>query len=496
MFERIFDLPFSEDQTLQQQIQQRIIEAILSGKVSSYHPMPASRVLAQQIGVSRNTIMLAYEQLAQNGYIRAVNRRGYFVNEELLREKLDVDLNYFSEADGPPDLVDFDAHMVGKLPQQTNITKNTNWETYDFPFIYGQVRTDKISLQRWRDCIRIAGRDGHAEAWVADLVDFDDPMLIKQIQQRILPHKGFRAEPEELLVTVGAQNALFLTSTLFCNSDSHVHLEDPCYVDARNIFSAQGCELIPHPVDSNGMQVGNFENATLVYTTPGHHAPTNVTMSMERRFALLKAAAKNDFLIVEDDYEHELNFVGAQHPTLKSLDRAERVIHVGSLTKPLFPGLRLGFISAAAPIIHELRALRRLMYRHPSALAQRAMAIFLSEGHYDLHIRRQRKKLENRWKKVMRELETQMPTCKVTMTTGGSGIWIALPQHVSAARVQQRAEEHSLLVEAGDVHFHGPNGPRNYLRLGFGAIAADKIAPGIKILSKIVADESTAISAH
>ncbi|ALG89422.1 MULTISPECIES: aminotransferase-like domain-containing protein [Actibacterium] len=489
MLERIFETPFRADQTLQQQIQERLIEAILAGKVSPYDPLPATRVLSEQIGVSRNTVMLVYERLAQDGYIRTVNRRGYFVDESVLRDKLNVDVGGLVRPGEPVEAVDFTAHMTGRYSRQPNIVKRGDWKGYAYPFIYGQVAADETSIARWRDCVRMAGTRRHAHAWVGDLVDGDDPMLIEQIQRRMLPHRGFRAGPEELLVTVGAQNALFLAGGLFCRPGAQVHLEDPCYVDARNIFAAQGGQLVPHAVDSNGMRMGDFSGAALVYVTPGHQAPTNVTMSMERRLALLEAARRDDFLIIEDDYEHELNFIGAQHPTLKSLDVSGRVIHIGSLTKPLFPGLRLGFVAAAAPVIRELRALRRLMYRHPSALAQRAMALFLAEGHYDTHIRRHRKELAARWKLMMRELDRQLPDCAVTMTTGGSGIWLALPEGVSARAVQRRAEQQGLLVEAGDVHYHGTNAPKNRLRLGFGAIEARKIAEGITLLGQVIAQE-------
>jgi GntR family transcriptional regulator/MocR family aminotransferase len=207
-------------------------------------------------------------------------------------------------------------------------------------------------------------------------------------------------------------------------------------------------------------------------------------MTMQRRLALLEAAERSDFLLIEDDYEHELNFVGPQHPAVKSFDRAGRVIHIGSLSKPVFPGLRLGFVVAAPPLIRELRAVRRLMYRHPPALDQRAMAIFLADGHFDAHIRRQRDLLAAKWKTILREIEKQLPGCSPTMTTGGSALWLRLPEGVDGEVLQREAAARGVLIEPGRVHFLRPDAPRNYVRLGFAAIAADRIARGISTLAE------------
>ncbi|WAP68324.1 aminotransferase class I/II-fold pyridoxal phosphate-dependent enzyme [Jiella pelagia] len=155
------------------------------------------------------------------------------------------------------------------------------------------------------------------------------------------------------------------------------------------------------------------------------------------------------------------------------------MIHIGSLSKPVFPGLRLGFLVAPPEVVAEARALRRLIYRHPSALDQRAMAIFLADGHYDGHIRRQQEVFATRWKVLLREIERQLPTCRPTMTSGGSAIWLKLPHGVSPASLQAEALTRGVVVEVGDFHFAEPSPERNFIRLGFAAIATEAIAPGI-----------------
>ncbi|MEJ8472792.1 PLP-dependent aminotransferase family protein [Roseibium algae] len=489
MLETFFNAPFDPNRRLQHQIQERLIEAILSGVWPLHEPLPATRVFSKRINVSRNTIAIVYERLAEDGYLKAINRRGYFINERHIREQLNIRIDERAKDVLPTSQRPFDPNSFfnHRYSNTENIKKPSNWRTFEYPFIYGQLALDKTSVARWRDCVRLAGTAQHAMTWIGDLVDQDDEMLVDQIIRRMLPQRGFRAEPDEILVTVGAQNALFLAAHLFCQTGVRVDLEEPGYVDARNIFKAFGAEIHAHQVDSNGMRVGDDLNGTdLVYVTPGHQSPTNVTMSMERRLGLLARAEIQDFIVLEDDYEHELNFVGAQKPSLRSFDRTGRVIHVSSLSKALFPGLRLGFIAADARIITELRSLRRLMYRHPSALDQRAMALFLAEGHYDSHTRRQRKLLSQKWKRMFQLIERYLPDCHATMTTGGSAVWLRLPEGVNATDVQAKAAEEGVLVESGDIHFSSPKPPRNRLRLGFGAIDEDKIGPGLKRLGQVL----------
>lgn len=487
MLEHFFSVPLDPGRKLQQQIQERIIEAILAGSLPSHEPLPATRILARDLGVARNTISLVYERLAEDGYLKPVKRRGYFIDERYVREQLNLKPDGAGRALFPAATpVDYAARIAVSYAGQRNIVKPRDWRRYPYPFIFGQVTPDRTSLSRWRDCIRQAGTTGHVSSWAADLIDADDPMLVDQIIRRVLPKRGFRADPAEVMITVGAQHAVFLVAQLLCRPGTVVGFEEPGYPDARNTFLARGARLKPQAVDGNGMRVAaeDLAGCDLVYVTPGHQSPTNVTMTLERRLQLMAAAEAGDFLVVEDDYEHELNFVGRQRPALKSLDTSGRVIHIGSLSKPLFPGLRLGFLVAPRPLMAELRALRRLMCRHPSALDQRAMAIFFADGHFDAHIRRQRSDLAQRWKTILKEIEARLPDCDVTMTTGGSGLWVTLPKGTDARLLAAAAAEKGVLVEPGDVCYLRDNPPLNRIRMGFAAIPGERIAPGVALLAE------------
>ena len=497
MLEHFFSVPLDPGRKLQQQIQERIIEAILAGSLPSHEPLPATRILARDLGVARNTISLVYERLAEDGYLKPVKRRGYFIDERYVREQLNLKPDGGGKGlfpvTGKP--VDYAARIAVSYRNQRLMHKPADWRRYLYPFIYGQLIPDRTSVSRWRDCIRQAGTAEHVSSWAVDLIDADDPMLIDQIIRRVLPKRGFRAEPAEVMITVGAQHALFLAATLLMQAGTVVGFEEPGYPDARNIFLSRGANIKPQMLDGNGMRVTeDLAGCEVVCVTPGHQSPTNVTMTLERRLQLLAAAEAHDFLIIEDDYEHELNYVGKQRPALKSLDTSGRVIHIGSLSKPLFPGLRLGFVVAPKPLMEELRALRRLMCRHPSALDQRAMAIFFADGHFEAHIRRQRSDLAQRWKTILKEIDKSLPDCDVTMTTGGSGLWLTLPKGMDARQLALVAAEKGVLVEPGDVCYLRDVPPLNRIRMGFAAIPRERIAAGIMLLAEALKELRPAVS--
>src|SRR5947208_7972135 len=202
-------------------------------------------------------------------------------------------------------------------------------------------------------------------------------------------------------------------------------MEDPGYADARNIFLLRTSQVIGLPVDEQGMMDGaGLDSCNYVHVTPSHQFPTTVTMSLVRRQALLERAEQQDFVFIEDDYEAEINHLGRPTPALKSLDRNGRVIYVGSLSKTLAPGLRIGYLVAPKEVVAEARALRRLMLRHPRANNQRTTALFLSRGHYDSLLRREGVSLKQRWAAMQAALSRYLARCRFKPTAGGTAFWI------------------------------------------------------------------------
>ena len=207
-------------------------------------------------------------------------------------------------------------------------------------------------------------------------------------------------------------------------------------------------------------------------------------MPLERRHALLNMAQEEDIILIEDDYESESSFDDQPVPALKSLDRSNRVIYVGSLSKSLAPGLRIGYIVAAPELLQELRALRRLMIRHPTTFVQRTLAMFISLGHYEAQLRRLAQAQKERHAALITAMTEHLPECRITPVRGGGSCWVQLPDHVSALALARSAARHGVLIEPGDIFFKSPVAPGNFIRLGYQSIPAQKIPQGIQALAQ------------
>jgi GntR family transcriptional regulator/MocR family aminotransferase len=447
-------------------------------------PLPSCRKLAIQLGVARNTVVLAYQQLVDEGYLIARERSGYYVNDDILAGR--VPQQQHEKARGTTGL-DWHRRLKFKPSAQRNIVKPRDWQQYPYPFIYGQFDLALFPIADWRECAREALSITAIREWARDSIDSDDPLLIEQIHTRVLPRRGVWAAPEEILITVGAQQALYIIASLLMSADTTVGIEDPGYPDARNIFEIKTSRLQALSIDHAGLVVeGDLAACDYIYVTPSHQAPSTVTLPLQRRRELLRYAAERDFIIIEDDYESETNYVGDPTPALKSLDESDRVIYVGSLSKTLAPGLRLGYMVGPAELIREARALRRLMLRHPPANNQRTVALFLARGHHDSLVRRLSHAYKDRWQVMGAALARDLPDSARVPTFGGTSYWVKGPDELDTRELQQQALRHGILIEPGNVHFMADNPPLNYFRLGFSSISVDRIERGIHQLAELV----------
>ncbi len=484
----LFSLSPGGADTLQTQLRQQLVSAIVDGQLLAGQPVPSSRRLARQLGIARNTVMLVYQYLVEQGFLISRERSGYYVNGEMVTPHLTGFAGEDATAGGRP--VDWTARLATRPSVQRNISKPRDWQSYPYPFIYGQVDPRLFPLAAWRECSRLALAKLAVNAWAVDHVTADDPTLLEQLRTRVLPRRGVRAADREILITMGAQNALWLLSSLLVTERTTVGLENPGYVDARNIFSLHAGETRALPIDRQGLMVGAaLTGCRYVCVTPSHQSPSTVTMPLARRRALLERAERDDIVIIEDDYEGEMNYVGEPTPALKSLDRSGRVVYIGSLSKNMAPGLRLGYLVGPADLIDEARQLRRLMLRHPPANNQLTMALFLANGHYDSLVHRMHRVYRERWQAMAAALERYLPQSYLTPTFGGTSFWITGPKRLDAAALAMRALARGIIIEPGEVHFAGPKRPKNHFRLGFSSVERDRIEPGIKLLAGLIATQ-------
>lgn len=488
MNDLVINIEFKAGKSYQQQIREKLVELIQQDHFGD-RALPSSRRMAMQLGVSRNTVVLVYESLVDEGYLIAQERSGFFVNAEIVK---DAQLNMVQVSESVSDNAPiWNARLAQQPSSFSTLDKDKAWMTYQFPFIYGQIDANDFPIYQWRECARSAQSRNSLHEWVEDYVDDDDPELVTQIRQQVLSKRGISAQSDEVLITMGTQNSLFLLASLLSTQGTLVGVEDPGWPDFHHAFHYAGAKTKAIKVDGEGMPVGApLKDCDYLCVTPSHHYPTTVTMPVSRRRALLDQASKDDFVIIEDDYDSEVSFSEAPLPALKSLDTNGRVIYLGSLSKSLSPGLRTGYLVADRELIKELRALRRLSYRHPPANNQRIAAQFIAQGYHDSHIRRMRRVMEEKWHLMDAGLKKHLPSCKVQSTPGSFCFWIELPVDVTSETLVKRAAELSILVESGDKLFAGEDSPQNYIRLGFMAITSKNIEPGLKRLGSLIDEMS------
>ncbi|MBS1304316.1 PLP-dependent aminotransferase family protein [Loktanella sp. SALINAS62] len=476
----LFRLDPATEGTLQQRIRQMVAQGILAGRFRSGERLPSSRKLAVHLGVSRITVTLAYTDLVADDYVTSAGRSGYFVSDS---------------APQPPDFlpgpatastVDWDS-VLHTRPAGFGVTKPADWARFRYPFIYGQPDPALFDTAGWRLCALQALGKRDFNALAADQYDGDDPKLIDFLTRQILPRRGITATPDEVLITLGAQNALWLSAQVLLTPDSHAVTEDPCYPALRRIVQATGARLSPVPVDPDGLPPDLIpKGANVVFTTPSHQCPTTTTMPAARRRALLAQAERDGFIVVEDDYEFEMAFLGPPQPALKSHDIDGRVIYVGSFSKSLFPGLRLGYLVGPPPFIAATRALRAQVLRHPPGQIQRTAAYFMSLGHYDARVRRMKDAYHSRRRVLDQALSDHGLSIAGSGVYGGSSVWVRAPDGTDTTQLARTLRDRDVLIEPGAPFFAGA-APTNFIRLAYSSIEAPRIAEGIARIAAALA---------
>ena len=473
---------------LQNQIRQKLVDGILNGAFPPRMKLPSSRSLARQLDVARNTVVAAYQQLIADGYLVSRQRSGIFVNEEMLQTRV----GYSSDA-SPAAKAESAAwkRRIKVMPAAVReVHDHPNWRHYPFPFFDGKFDSSLFPLAEWREANRLSLGVADVGEWSTGSGDADDSMLIEQIRTKILTRRGIQAGPDEILVTMGTQNSLYLISQLLADESASVAIEEPGNYEFRNLLHERRSEVVQQPVDDQGLIVDERLNRVdVVYVTPSHQIPTAVSMSIERRQDLMRAANTADFLIIEDDYECETNYMDHPLPALRSMDTEGRVIYVASFSKALAPGVRLGFIVANSDFIHRARQLRRKILNHPPLNNQRTAAYFLSLGHYDsLMLRLGRIFRERRI--ALRDALNNMRgiPMEISPEVGGTTYWVRTPKDFDVGNLAREAEKHGILVEPVDHYYAESEHAENCFRMGVTSLSEDRIRPGVEKLTELIRD--------
>ncbi len=474
---RFLRLPENSRLSLRDQICEGVGAAIISDALAYDRPLPSCRELAEQLSVSRNTVFAAYNRLVDLEFLVSRDRSGYYVhpNMDALQKQRGVIRAAERETQVCP--VDFKPNTLEP------IIMPVDYRNYPYPFIYNQTDPDLFPVDGWRECSRqVLGR-ARMPAWASDAVESDSPQLLQQLRQRLLNTRGIHAEDDEILITLGAQNALFLLGSIFAPQGNPVAMENPGYFGARNAFVQTGNTLIGVPIDEEGLIPSAIPaGCQLVFTTPSHQFPTMVTMSQTRREELIATAVEKDLIIIEDDYDVAMNYIANTPLSLRSLDTTGRVIYVGSLSKIVSKGLRIGFIVAHRDIIRQARMARGVMMRHPPTIVQEILALFFRLGHYEAHVQKIGQRFNERWVAMSDAIDTHLGMLQRSRTEGGTSFWLTGPEGFDTNKLAERLRERGVLIDKGQRYYLGNSDSKSF-RLGFAYVPVSKFQSGVKLIA-------------
>ena len=479
---------------LQAQIRHRLVEAIHLGVFKPGARLPSSRTLAEQLGVARNTVVLACQQLASEGLLTGRPRSGLYVAQRVAWPAPAI-----AEPHGRAGITGrWQQWLKSRANPDTARVVPNDARNYPYCFLDGQFDASLFPVPEWREACRYALSSIDIEAWSGAGGGLDDPMLIEELRTKILPMRGITARADEILITVGAQQALYLVAELLVDSSVSVAIEEPGYPVMRHLLNRRGAPVVHQPIDGDGLLVDStLDGCRIVYVTPSHQAATGVTMSLGRRRALLEKASQRDMLVIEDDFDCESNYKGYPHPALRGMDRENRVIYVSTLTKLLAPGLRLGYIVAAPELIAEARKLRSLMVGHPPRNNQRAMAHFIRLGHYDALTRSLHETFGRRWEALRHALNFYLPPwVALAPGHGGTVVWVQGSDALDVSKVIAGAARRGVLVEPVDHFYALSRRPLNCFRMGVSAIPEERIRTGVAELASVVRELTDGAREH
>jgi len=442
-------------------------------------------------GVSRTTVDAALQELTALGLLISQPRSGLYPAPGAPRSTTQSSRPWPAAAAGPTtaagDAVDWSAHLLPQDdPWQTKSVSDPDYLDHPYPFLPGQIAPGAFPERAWLRATAQAFERAHSVYAVRDSADADDALLVEALITHVLPSKGIRARPEQVLITAGVQQALSLLAGALLDPGRTVAVEDPGYVDAARIFHRSRARLELFPVDARGVRPDYRTDFDLIYVTPSHQHPTNTTLHASRRREMLAQAAAKDFLVIEDDFDSEIRFRGAPTAPLRAHDTSGRVIYLGTFSKFLAPALRLGYVVAEAPIIDELRERRYLSTKHPSGLDQRALALFITSGDFHRALRKHRTDLRRNWEAVTTALHEHLPWPLATVPSGGLSFWVTGPDDFDATAMAERARELGVLVIPGERYYLREPAPRSSFRLGFNSIRLAQVEPGIALLARAI----------
>ncbi len=374
---------------LHQQLYEELRRAILSGRLLPRQRIPSTRSLAKSLGISRTTVTSCYEQLLSEGYLETIVGSGTYVCAQLPDDLLhSTPVESVQKTVSPIQLSKYATRLAD---MDTSLMSEPDLQ---ISFRYGRPAFDQFPMQTWRKLLPRHCREN--STWLDYATDALGYKPLREAIARYLSRsRAVQCEPEQVIITNGTQQALYLIMRLSIELGDAIALEDPGYLSARRIFLSQGAKLLPVRVDESGLMVKDLakyanESIKLVYVTPSHQFPTGAILSLPRRLELLAWAQQNSAMIIEDDYDSEYRYGDRPIPALQGLAQTDSVLYIGTFSKVLFPSLRIGYLVLPPSLISLFARAKWLSDRSLPSLEQQVLADFIEQGHIDRHIRKMR----------------------------------------------------------------------------------------------------------
>jgi GntR family transcriptional regulator/MocR family aminotransferase len=471
------------DKKISIQLYMALRDLLLTGALTPGDRLPATRTLAQEIGVSRTTVIDAIDRLISEGLLEARVGAGTFVSDALharLEPKPTPSSNDNIKA--IPRLSHASKHAIPDFKVRTRLPHKSQAFVTALPALdaFPMAQWAKLSARHWRK-----DRD--------DIAGYGEPFgftpLREAIARQLNASRGIKCAPEQIFITNGAQRAFSLIGGMLVNPGEPIWFENPGAIGARNAFVAIGAQPIPVDVDAEGLCVEDglkkAPHFRLAFVTPSHQQPLGNVMSLSRRLALLKAASEADAMIVEDDYDGEFYYGDQPPPTLKSIDTHDRVIYVGTFSKSLFPALRLGFLLAPEGLVESFERIFLTWLSGVPTVTQAMVAEFMDEGMFATHIRTMRQVYKERHDTLMGAASSLAGDIDLQPTSSGFHAVGLTNANLDEQRIVSETAARGITTAPlsryalADIQQRG-------LVLGFGSASPDDIRKGIQALKDVL----------
>lgn len=466
---------------IHRQVYERYRAAIVNGSLRPGQRVPSTRLLASELGVSRIPILNAYAQLLAEGYFQGRVGAGTVVSPAVPDHVSLVQPRRPSPAKPGP-------RHLGRRPLSLPIPLGGNLPRGTGAFVVGQVASDQFPFQVWNGLVSRYSRSRRGQS-----LDYGHPMGSRTLREALAEYlrtaRGVRCEAGQIMIVSGSQQGLDIAARVLLDRGSRVWMEEPSYRFARGVLSLNGCEIVPVPVDAEGLNVEAgirlCRNARAALVTPSHQYPLGFTMSASRRLQLLDWAERTGAWIIEDDYDSEYRYENMPIASLQGLDRNARVLYIGTFSKVLGPALRLGYVVIPDDLVGRFLEVRSSMDIGPATFFQAVLAGFIGEGHFSRHIRRMRTLYSERRTKLIECLRQELGSAAEVLG-GEAGMHLSVTlDGIRDHEVAGLAAERKLWLSPLSASYHGKPLRQGFI-LGFGNVPVSDIEPAVHVFRAVL----------